>query len=127
MKKRYIIGGVILVAAVGYLLYMALGSSAIYYVTVSELLDDGSNAYDTNIRVTGKVVDGSIAWNAEELELGFAVVEGGASLPVIYEGTRPGSFKAGADVVVEGRYHPDRIFRATSILLRCPSKYLPEE
>ena len=127
MKKRYIIGGVILVAAVGYLLYMALGSSTIYYVTVSELLDGGSNTYDTNIRVAGKVVDGSIAWNAEELELGFAVVEGGASLAVIYEGTRPGSFKAGADVVVEGQYHPDRIFRATSVLLKCPSKYLPEE
>lgn len=127
MKKRYIIGGVILVAAVGYLLYMALGSSTIYYVTVSELLDGGSNTYDTNIRVAGKVADGSIAWNAEELELGFAVVEGGASLPVIYEGTRPSSFKAGADVVVEGQYHPDRIFRATSVLLKCPSKYLPEE
>ena len=127
MKKRYIIGGVILVAAVGYLLYMALGSSTIYYVTVSELLDGGSNTYDTNIRIAGKVADGSIVWNAEELELGFAVVEGGASLPVIYEGTRPGIFKAGADVVVEGQYHPDRIFRATSVLLKCPSKYLPEE
>ncbi len=127
MKKRYIIGGVILVAAMGYLLYMALVSSTIYYVTVSELLDGGSNTYDTNIRVAGKVADGSIAWNAEELELGFVVVEGGASLPVIYEGTGPGSFKAGADVVVEGQYHPDRIFRATSILLKCPSKYVPEE
>ena len=127
MKKRYLIGGVILVAAVGYLIYMALSSSAIYYVTVSELLDKGSDTYDTNIRVTGKVTEGSIEWDAETLELRFSVVEGNASLPVIYKGARPDGFKAGADIMVEGRYHSDRIFRADSILLKCPSKYVPEE
>jgi cytochrome c-type biogenesis protein CcmE len=127
VRKRYLIGGVILIAAVGYLLYMALGSSTVYYVTVSELLDKGQDAYETSIRVAGKIADGSIEWNAEELELKFAVVEGNASLPVIYEGARPDSFKAGADIVVEGKYHSDKIFRASNILMKCPSKYVPEE
>lgn len=127
MRKRYLIGGVILIAAVGYLLYMALGSSTIYYVTVSELLDKGQDTYETSIRVAGRVADGSIEWNAKELELKFTVVEGGASLPVIYEGARPDGFKAGADIVVEGKYHSDKIFRASSILIKCPSKYVPEE
>lgn len=127
MRKRYLIGGVILIAAVGYLLYMALGSSTIYYVTVSELLDKGQDTYETSIRVAGRVADGSIEWNAKELELKFTVVEGGASLPVIYEGARPDGFKAGADIVVEGKYHSNKIFRASSILIKCPSKYVPEE
>ena len=127
MKKKYLIGGVILVAAMGYLLYIAFGSSTVYYVTVSELLDKGQDTYDANIRVTGKIAEGSIEWNAEELELKFAVVEGGASLPVIYKGSKPDGFKAGADIMVEGKYSPEKIFRASSIIMKCPSKYVPEE
>ena len=50
---------------------------------ISELLDKGQDTYETSIRVAGKVADGSIEWNAKELELKFAVVEGGASQQVI--------------------------------------------
>ena len=126
-KKRYFIGAVVFVAAVGYLLYMSLGSSVMYYVTVGELLDGGYGAYDTDIRVTGKVANGSIKWDAEGLELEFDVIEGNATLPVIYNGAMPDGFTSGADVLVEGRYHPDEVFRASTILMRCPSKYEPEE
>ena len=124
MKKRYIFGGVILVAAVGYLIYMALGSSTIY--TVSELLDMGRDLYSTDVSIVGKVEDG-YTWDAEEIELRFTVIEGNASLPVIYEDIKPDGFKAGADVMVGGIYHSDGILRADSILLKCPSKYVPEE
>jgi cytochrome c-type biogenesis protein CcmE len=127
VKKRYIIGGIILVAIVGYLLYMSLGSSVMYYVTVGELLNGGYGDYDTDIRVTGKIANGSIEWDAAELKLEFDVIEGNATLPVIYNGAIPDGFVAGADVLVEGRYHPDEVFRASTILMRCPSKYEPEE
>jgi cytochrome c-type biogenesis protein CcmE len=127
IKKRYLIGGIILVAVVGYLLYMSLGSSVMYYVTVGELLNGGYGAYDTDIRVTGRIASGSIEWNAEELELEFDVIEGNATLPVIYNGAIPDGFTSGADVLVEGRYHPDEVFRASAILMKCPSKYEPEE
>ena len=127
VKKRYLVGGIILVAVVGYLLYMSLGSSVMYYVTVDELLNGGYGAYDTDIRVTGKVANGSIEWDAEALELKFDVIEGNATLPVIYNGAMPDGFTGGADVLVEGRYHPDEVFRASTILMRCPSKYEPEE
>jgi cytochrome c-type biogenesis protein CcmE len=127
IKKRYLIGGIILVAVVWYLLYMSLGSSVMYYVTVGELLNGGYGAYDTDIRVTGRIASGSIEWNAEELELEFDVIEGNATLPVIYNGAIPDGFTSGADVLVEGRYHPDEVFRASAILMKCPSKYEPEE
>jgi cytochrome c-type biogenesis protein CcmE len=127
IKKRYLFGGIILVAVVGYLLYMSLGSSVMYYVTVGELLNGGYKTYDTDIRVTGKIANGSIEWDAAELKLEFDVIEGNASLPVIYNGAMPDGFTSGADVLVEGRYHPDEIFRASTILMKCPSKYEPEE
>jgi len=127
VKKRYLIGGIILVAIVGYLLYLSLGSSVMYYVTVGELLDGGYGDYDADIRVTGKVANGSIEWDAAQLQLEFDVIEGNASLPVIYNGAMPDGFSSGADVLVEGRYHPDQVFRASTILMKCPSKYEPEE
>ena len=43
MRKRYFTGGGILLAAIVYLLYLSLGSSVSYYVTVSELYNVEAN------------------------------------------------------------------------------------
>lgn len=127
MKKKYIIGGAIIAVVAGYLLYLTLDSSLSYYVTVSELVDKGPEVYDTDIRVAGKVADSPVDWKAEEIELSFTITEGGQTLPVIYHGAKPDGFTAGADIVVEGKYYPDNIFQASSIVLKCPSKYELEE
>ena len=126
MKKRYLIYGIILIAAVSFLLYMVLGSSINYYVTVSELMDEDFAAYDTNIQVIGYVVNTSIDWNDEDLVLKFDIEEGGDNLPVVYTGVIPNGFDGGAKVLVDGKYYTDGIFRAGSILMQCPSKYEEE-
>ena len=127
MKKKYIIGGAIIAVVAGYLLYLTLDSSLSYYVTVSELVDKGPEVYDTDIRVAGKVADSPVEWVPDEIELSFTITEGGQMLPVVYNGAKPDGFTAGADIVVEGKYSPDNIFRASSIVLKCPSKYELEE
>lgn len=127
VKKRYLIGGFILVAVVGYLLYMGLSSSVMYYVTVSELLQGKYTDVDTDIRVIGRVVDESIDWDADLLDLEFDISEGNATLSVVYDGAIPDGFASGSDVLVEGRYYPDEAFEANTIMMRCPSKYEPEE
>ena len=127
IKKRFLFGGAVLILVIGYLLYLSFQDSVAYYLTVSELLGKSSEVYDTRVRVAGKVVDGSIDWNAKELELRFVIVESNVALPVIYEGARPEGFKADVDVLVDGQYHSDKIFYASQILMRCPSKYEPKE
>ena len=124
--KKYIIGGSILVLAVGYLLYLSLGSSVSYYVTVSEFMGRDSELRNTNIRIAGKIVE-SIHWDTQNLELKFTISEGGNTLPVVYQGAKPSGFKAGSNVLVEGKYQADRIFHATQLIMQCPSKYVPEE
>lgn len=123
MKKKYLVGGAIVLIAVIYLLYLSLGSSVSYYVTVSEFYDRGTELGDTNIRIAGKIVDNSVEWNAEELELRFTITEGGKNMPVIYSGAQPAGFKAGSNILVEGKYDSDGVFRATQLILKCPSKY----
>jgi cytochrome c-type biogenesis protein CcmE len=123
MKKKYIIGGVIVLAAIIYILYLNFGSSVSYYVTVSEFYERSAELDDNSIRVAGKVADNSIDWNAEELELKFSITEGGKNMPVIYNGPQPAGFKAESSLLVEGKYNPDGVFRATQLILKCPSKY----
>jgi len=127
VKKKYLVGGGILLLVVAYLLYFSFGSSVSYYVTVSEFFDRGTELYDTSIRVAGKIADSPVDWDAEDLELRFTITEGGDNMEVIYKGAKPSAFKAGSDILVEGEYHSDGILRATQLILKCPSKYEPED
>ena len=107
--------------------FLGLGSSVSYYVTVSEFLSRSTELHDTTVRVAGKIAESPVDWNAEDLELRFNVTEGGHTLPVIYEGAKPSGFKAGSNILIEGTFHPDGIFQASQLILKCPSKYEPEE
>jgi len=61
VKKRYLIGGGILVAAVAYLLSLSFGSSVSYYVTVSEFYDRGTELHNTNLRMAGNIADSPVS------------------------------------------------------------------
>jgi cytochrome c-type biogenesis protein CcmE len=127
MRKRYFIGGGILAVAVGLLMYVSLGGAVNYYLTVSELLDRGSELYGERVRVAGKVVNGSVEWDSVALELRFVIVEDDDELLVVYGGAKPNGFEEDSNVLVEGEYHSDGMFQASTIILRCPSKYEPQE
>jgi cytochrome c-type biogenesis protein CcmE len=127
IRKRYLVGALVLVSAVGYLLYLSFGSSVSYYVTVSEFFDRGTEFYDIRIRVTGEVAGSPILWDPAKLELKFAITEGGDTMKVVYSGARPSGLEAGVSILAEGQYDSDGIFRATQLIMKCPSKYEPEE
>ncbi len=126
-RRKFLIGGLIICLAVGYLVYMGLGSSVTYYSTVSELVEKEDSIYGKNVRVNGEVAPDSVDWDPKSLILRFTIADEGESLPVIYQGVVPDAFKAGADVVVEGKLDSDGIFQANTLLTKCPSRYVPEE
>jgi cytochrome c-type biogenesis protein CcmE len=122
-KKRFLIGGLIIGLAIIFLGYMGFISGASYYYEVGELLDLDSSVYDQMLRVNGEVEQ-----EAKGLTLRFTIIDTtgrDASLPVVYRGVVPDTFKVGNQVVVEGKYTPDGIFEATAIQTKCASKYLP--
>lgn len=118
--KLAICGAVIILASL-YLVYSAARGSAAYYMTVGELLREGTTA--RNVRVAGTIVEGSILWDERELTLRFEIADESGKLPVVYRGLRPDMFREGAEVVVEGRYFADGGFQAKKLILKCPSKY----
>ena len=124
-KKRFLIGGIIVVLAIGYLAYVGFMNSATYYYTVGELNELGSSIYGDSVRVSGKVAPGSIEQERAGLILRFTIVEGEESLPVVYQGVVPDTFKVGIEVVVEGKINSEGIFQAHTLMTKCPSKYVP--
>ena len=127
-KKRFLIGGLVIVLALSYLGYTGFKSSATYYYTVSEFAALGDSVNGENVRVNGQVADGSIEQDIIERTLKFIVVdleEGDDSLSIVYQGIPPDSFQDGREVVIEGHLNSSGVFKADSILTKCPSKYEP--
>ena len=124
-EKNFFIGGIIVFLAIGYLGFAGFQSSATYYYTVSELMEQASSVYGENVRVNGQVAPGSVKQEPEGLILRFTIIDGEESLPVVYRGVVPDSFKVGSDVVVEGHLKPNGVSQANTLLAKYPSKYLP--
>jgi cytochrome c-type biogenesis protein CcmE len=127
-KKKFLIGGIIIVLAIGYLSFMGFTGSATYYYTVSEIMEKGNLIYGENMRINGEVAPGSVEQESGSSVLRFTIVdvEGEASLPVVFQGVIPDTFKVGNAVVVEGEINSDGVFRAHTLMPKCPSRYLPE-
>ncbi|MCR4408380.1 MAG: cytochrome c maturation protein CcmE [Anaerolineae bacterium] len=122
-RKSYklVIGGLAVALVVGWLIFTSLTGSSAYYLTVAELQAEGPS--NRVWRVSGTIIGESIDWNSRDLVLKFEIKDASGQLPVIYHGLKPDMFRDGAQAVVEGKYETDGIFRASRLLLQCPSKY----
>ncbi len=123
-NTKFIIGGVIVALVILWLIWSNIGSSSTPYLTVRELTAEGAS--NRLVRGTGFVVDGSIDWDPQAMVLRFEIADESGSLPILYKGPRPDLLEDGAQAVVEGKYTGEGVFEASSVLLKCPSKYTEE-
>ncbi len=122
-KKKFIIGGFVIFAVIGYLGYTGFMGSASYYYTVSEFMASKAAANGETVRVNGEVVPGSVEQEAGGQTIKFAIVDEKASLNVVYTGVVPDTFKAGNEAVVEGHLDSAGMFKADTLMPKCASKY----
>lgn len=131
MKKqsRFLVGGAVVVAMIGYLMVTGMRDSMVYYHTPSELVAkvaEDPTYHQAPVKVGGRVLPGTVTFNQRTLDLKFDVVdiEGGQThFPVVYQGPLPDTFEEGIDVVVEGRYNEAGVFEASVVLTKCGSRY----
>lgn len=131
MKKKtkiFIVVGICLLV-VGYLAYAGIRDLVrdMSSITVSELLDNNETIADKSLRIKGRVVDGSIKWDAKLRQLSFQIEDSKNSITVVYGDLAPDKFKSGMNVLVDGIYTGNGIFRASKIMTTCPSKYKARE
>ena len=140
-RMRLIILAGVIGLAVAYMVYAAFPGNALYFVTVSEFLDDpklhdgqtlrvaGALAPDTFRRDDGSTVSRFTLGDKEPDVPGLAA--GSPRLAASYVGVLPDLFfNPHSEIILEGRYDADnQVFATENILVKCPSKYqsLPAE
>jgi len=121
-RMKLITISVVAMIVVGYLIYAGVRDTMVYYVTVSQLLEREAPPSEEGLRIGGKVHEGSVVWDPKTLSLRFIIEDEKGSLPVVYQGVVPDSFKQGKKVIVEGTF-AGGVFKASQIMPTCPSKY----
>jgi cytochrome c-type biogenesis protein CcmE len=126
-QRRFIVGAVLIAAAVSYLVYAGIKTTSVYYFEMDEFLARRTAHAGEDLRVKGWVRSGSVQWDAATSSLAFELAkkDGSEPVPVAYKGILPDMFSEGREVVVEGRYEVPGL-RAKQIMTSCPSKYEPE-
>jgi len=125
-SRRFIIGGIIIIAALSYLVYGSMQEAMVYFKTPSELKGEKTSK-DKFLRMGGMVVPGSLEQDLETLIYRFQITDGVESIPVHFRGIPPDLFSEGKGAVVEGRIGKDGIFLATTIMAKHAEEYSPPQ
>ena len=123
---KFIIGGVLVLATVGYLMATGIKETGVYYLTPSELatrVEADRSFYDVGVKMGARVVTGSITRDVATQTIRFRATDGQHTWPVVYRGLAPDTFTDEVDVVLEGRLQSDGVFHATTLLAKCGSRY----
>jgi len=154
-RSKFLIGGLLVAAAVIYLIASSTQASAEYFLTVEEVRAGGDGVIGQNLRLSGAVIGETIAYDPQTLTLTFDVAhvpgdqadiedEGGlaealhqavtdrsrARVRVSYVGPKPDLLKNEAQAIMTGSLQPDGVFHADELLLKCPTRYeeaVPEQ
>jgi cytochrome c-type biogenesis protein CcmE len=154
-RSKFIIGGLMILAAVVYLIASSTQASAEYFMTIEEVNQQQSDLVGKSLRISGAVIGDSISYDPESLTLTFDVAHvtgdnaeieasGGLAqvlhdatvdpsrtrLAVVYSGPVPDLLKNEAQAIMTGHLESDGIFYADELLLKCPTKYeeaVPEQ
>ncbi len=147
-RMKFLIGGLLIIAAVVYLIVSSLQSTGQYFMTVQELQSKGSAIVGRDVRVSGAVMGDTIQYDPKTLTLRFTVAnvpgdqkvidqQGGLAavlhqavinpkaehMQVVYVGVKPDLLRNEAQAIMTGKLGQDGVFTASELLLKCPTKY----
>jgi cytochrome c-type biogenesis protein CcmE len=147
-QVKFIVGGIVIAAAVIYLMVSSIRASAQYFLTVEEVVAQSAEVQGRNLRVSGAVIGETIQYDPETLSLTFTIAhvpgdnkeieaQGGLAqvlhnaandstvprLDVIHEGPKPDLLQNEAQAIITGQLSPEGVFHADELLLKCPTKY----
>src|SRR4029077_14363626 len=114
-RRRFIIGGLIILVALSYIIYGGMQKAMVYFVTPSELKANEPASDNKFLRMGGMVVTGSLQKDVKNLTYRFDLTDGSTSF---FRGVPPDLFTEGKVAVVEGRIGADGFFQATTIMAK---------
>lgn len=120
----YIAALLLFAGGVGFLVYSGLSENSTYFLNVSEALTSPDKA--RSARLFGTVAEKNLEMAQGGGGVSFLLedqIDKASTVRVTFTGAVPDTFKAGAEVIIEGGLRPDGIFAAKSLMTKCPSKY----
>src|SRR5437016_12933881 len=87
MRPKFIVGGIVIAAALAYMIYAGVTQSAVYFVTPAELR--ASAVAGKAYRLGGMLLPGSRRWEASTLDVPFTLGDGTVIVPARHKGTPP--------------------------------------
>lgn len=115
---------VVLIGAIGGLMYTSLREGTEYYKHVDEVMTDPSAWHGKKLQLHGYVVDKSIMRRPDTLDYIFKIQSNGQVVNARYTGVMPDTFKDGSEVVIKGHLGPDGFaVEPNGVMAKCPSKY----
>jgi cytochrome c-type biogenesis protein CcmE len=147
-RAKFLVGGLLIIAAVVYLIVSSTRANAQYFLTIDELVTSGQANAGRDLRVSGAVIGDTIQYDPETLTLKFTVAhvpgenkeieaQGGLAevlhqavvdpnrprIQVVYQGVKPDLLRHEAQAIMTGHLGEDGVFYADELLLKCPTKY----
>lgn len=147
-RTKFLIGALLIAAAIVYLIVTSLQSTAQYFYTISEIKAKGDAVVGKNLRASGAVLGDTIQYDPKTLTIRFevanvsndnkdiekagglaaalhqAVVDSNAPrMTIVYVGPKPDLLKDEAQAIVTGKIGADGVFYADELLLKCPTRY----
>lgn len=132
-RWKFVIGGILLLAAIGYLVMNAMSGSTQLYKTVDEFYAEQSRLVGRDLRVSGYVLGDSVEYtqiDAANSRLEFDIVDNpeapGQRLHiVVLNEPKPDLLQDHAQALVEGRANENGVFTSNpgGLFLKCPTRY----
>ena len=132
-RLKFMVGGVILIAALAFLVINAMSGNTQLYKTVDEFYADQARLVGRDLRVAGWVMGDSIQYtqvDSMNSRLEFDVVDdlnnpGQALRIVVLNEPKPDLLQHQAQALVEGRADNNGVFQANpgGLMLKCPTRY----
>jgi cytochrome c-type biogenesis protein CcmE len=125
MKRAHLkvlAGGIILATAATLLGVAGLKEGWVYFLHVDQYVESVSHQ-NQRVRLHGYVGAGDLEVSKSGLVAKFNLEGETASLRVEYSGVIPDMFRAGHEVVVEGRRNEEGVFIADTLMTKCGSRY----
>ena len=141
-RLKFLIGGLLLLAAVVYLIVSSTVGGAQYFISVEEIVNNPDYVGQT-VRISGAVDGESIVYDSANLIIDFTIANvptettdlaqtlhnavndpNAARLSVRLEGeVKPDLLVHEAQAILTGVLQADGTFLASELLLKCPSRY----
>jgi cytochrome c-type biogenesis protein CcmE len=141
-RTKFLIGGVLIIAAVLYLIISGTTGNTQYFMTVASVQNSADYVGKT-VRLSGAVIGETIQYDSQNLILDFTIANipqetqnlaltlheavsdpGAARMKVHLENqVKPDLLQHEAQAILTGALGEDGVFYATEILLKCPSRY----